>query len=71
MEHHKHQYQDRCFFIYINNIEKVLEKCEIVLYADNTLIFTDDKTDNFCHENLLNHMEKINYMVYDEQAKSR
>ena len=30
------------FIIYINDMEKGLEKCEIVLYAHNTLIFTDD-----------------------------
>ena len=29
-------------------MERVLERCEIVLYADGTLIFTDDKTDNLC-----------------------
>ena len=40
------------FIIYINDMEKVLEKCEIVIYADDTLIFTDDKTDILCHENL-------------------
>ena len=48
------------FIIYINDMEKVLEKCEIVLYADDTLIFTDDKTDNLCHENLTKDMESIN-----------
>ena len=36
--------------IYINDMEKVLKKCEIVLYADNTLIFTDDKTDNLVND---------------------
>ena len=35
------------FIIYINDMEKVLEKCEIVLYVDDTSIFTYDKTDNF------------------------
>ena len=32
-------------------MEKVLERCGIVLYADDTLIFTDEKTDNLCQEN--------------------
>ena len=41
------------FIIYINDMENVLEKCEIVLYADDNLIFTDDKTSNLCHENLI------------------
>ena len=39
-------------------MEKVLEKCEIVPYADNTLIFTD-KADNLCHENLTKDVESI------------
>ena len=33
-------------------MEKALKKCELVLYADDTLIFTDTKTDNLYHENL-------------------
>ena len=44
------------FIIYIND----MEKCEIVLYADDTLIFTDDKTDILCHENLTKDMESLN-----------
>ena len=48
MVYHKDQYQE------------LLEKCEIVLYADDTLIFTDDKADNLCHENLTKDMESIN-----------
>ena len=40
------------FVIYINDMEKALKKCELVLYADDTLIFTDTKTDNLYHENL-------------------
>ena len=38
-------------------MENILEKCEIVLYADDTLIFTDNKTDKLCHENLTMDME--------------
>ena len=49
-----------CMYVCINDMEKVLEKCEIVLYADDTLIFTDDKTDNLCHENLIKDMESLN-----------
>ena len=43
-----------------------MEKCEIVLYADDILIFTNAKTDNLCHENFSKHMEKINiwFMMY-------
>ena len=37
-----------------------MEKCEVVLYADNALIFTDYKTDILYHENLTKDMESIN-----------
>ena len=30
-------------------MENAMEKCEIVLNADDTFIFTDDKTDSLCH----------------------
>ena len=40
--------------------KKACEKCEIVLYADDTLTFTDDKTDNICDEDLSKDMEYIN-----------
>ena len=46
-----------------------MEKCEIVLYADDTLIFTDDKTDNFCHENLTKDMESINKWLMMNKLK--
>ena len=32
------------FIIYINDIENVMEKCGIVFYADDTLIFTECTT---------------------------
>ena len=32
--------------IYVNDLAKTLQKCEVVLYADDTLTFTDDKNDN-------------------------
>ena len=35
------------FIIYVNNIEIVLEKCEIVLYADDTLIITEAVLQNY------------------------
>ena len=40
------------FIIYINDIEKALEKCEVILYADDTLIFADDRDDKLRHKNL-------------------
>lgn len=47
------------FVIYINDMEHVLKKCEIVLYADDTLIFAEAETEELCHENLKNDMDNI------------
>ena len=38
----------------------MLEKCEIVLYADDTLIFTEAKTAELCYENLNKDIGNIN-----------
>ena len=50
MEYYKDQFLERCYllFIYTNDRHKDLERCKIVLYADDTLIFSDDKTDKVC-----------------------
>ena len=41
------------YIIYINDMALKALKCEIALYGDDTLILTDDKTDNktdnLCH----------------------
>ena len=50
-------------------MEKVLEKCEVVPHADDNLIFTDDKTDNLCHENLTKDMESINKWLMKNKLK--
>ena len=50
-------------------MKKVLEKCEIVLYADDTLIFTDDKTNILCHENLTKDMESLNKWLMMNKLK--
>ena len=57
------------FIIYIKDMENVLEKCEIVLYADDTLIFTDDKADILCHENLTMDMESLNKCLMMNKLK--
>ena len=41
-------------------MEEAFEKCEIILYVDDILIFTDDKTENLCHDHLTKNMENIN-----------
>lgn len=38
----------------------VLQKSEIVLYADDTLIFTEGESDEQCHETLMRDLENIN-----------
>ena len=48
------------FIIYINDMPNVLKKCEIVLYADDTLIFTEDSTDKQCIENMMDDVININ-----------
>ena len=50
-------------------MEKVLEKFKILLYADDALIFTDDKADNLCHENLTKDMASINKWLMINQLK--
>ena len=45
------------FIIQINDIENVTEKCDIVLYADDTLIFNECEK---CYERIENDMNNIN-----------
>ena len=51
---------DLLYIIYIKDIERVLEKSEIVLYADDTLIFTEAMTKEFCYENIDKDINNIN-----------
>ena len=37
-----------------------MEKCEIVLYADDTLIFTECTTFEECYEGIEKYMDNIN-----------
>lgn len=48
------------FIIYVNDMPNILEKCEIVLYADDTLIFTEGDTNEECTDNLTHDVKKIN-----------
>ena len=48
------------FIVYINDIEKVLEKCKMVPYADDTLIFIDAVIEKLCYENLDKDFGNIN-----------
>ena len=48
------------FIIYINNIENIMEKCEIVLYVDDTLIFTECETYKECYVRIEKDVDIIN-----------
>ena len=48
------------FIIYINDIENVMKKCQIVLYADGTFIFTVCTKCDECYERIEKDMDNIN-----------
>ena len=48
------------FIIYINDIENVIEKCKIVLYADDTVIFAECTTCKECYGKIGKDMDNIN-----------
>lgn len=48
------------FIIYINDMPNVLQKCEIILYADDTLIFTEGHTDKLCQDNMIHDINNVN-----------
>ena len=48
------------FIIYINDMNNILQKCEIVLYEDDTLIFNISKTDEECQINLKFDLNNVN-----------
>ena len=48
------------FIIYINDIENVMAKCKIVLYANDTLIFTECTMWEECYEGIEKYINNIN-----------
>ena len=42
------------FIRYINDMPNILKKCEIILYAADTLIFTEEESEQICYNNLEN-----------------
>lgn len=38
----------------------IVNRCEIILYADDTLIFTEASNEKQCHENLMHDLMKVN-----------
>ena len=57
------------FIIYINDIENVIGKCEIVLYADDTLIFTKYTTCEECYDKIEKDMDNINRCLTTNELK--
>ena len=48
------------FILYINYMLKILERCKVVLYADDTLIYKMAKSDRECQSNIKCDVRKIN-----------
>lgn len=48
------------FIVYINDLPNILKNCEIIMYADDTLIFNEDDTEENCREKL---MQDINNVI--------
>lgn len=47
------------FIIYINDLPNMLNKCEIILYADDTLIFAEGQSNQQCYDDLTQDMKKV------------
>ena len=41
------------FIAYVNDISDVLDKCEVVLYSEDTLIYTKGSTSDDCDNNMV------------------
>lgn len=48
------------FIIYINDMPNTLERCKIVLYADDTLIYSEGDTEEQCRNNMIHDINNIN-----------
>lgn len=48
------------FIIYINDMPNLLERCQIILYADDTLIFAEGESDRQCYDDLTHDIKNIN-----------
>ena len=47
----------------INDVPRVLKRCKIILYADDTLIYAEEETDEQCKQYLLHDINNINYWL--------
>ena len=48
---------------------KVLKKCEIILYADDTLIFTEGDTGHQCYDNITEDINNVNEWIKMNKLK--
>ena len=48
------------FITYINDMPNILDKCEIVMYADDTPIFAENDNEQECIDNMAHDIEKLN-----------
>ena len=47
----------------INDVPRVLKRCKIILYADDTLIYAEEETDEQRKQYLLHDINNINYWL--------
>ena len=57
------------FIIYINDMPNILDKSEIVMYADETLIFAESDNEQECIDNMAPDIEKINNWIKMNKLK--
>lgn len=57
------------FVLYINDMPNILNKCEIVLYADDTLIFTEGESEQICYNNLNEDMNNVSIWLKMNKLK--
>lgn len=57
------------FIIYINDMPNILEQCQIILYADDTLIYTEGDSSEECHNNMVNDINNINIWLKKNKLK--
>ena len=58
------------FMLLINDIDLQLQKCEILLYADDTVVFTSDKTCEIIESNLNSDLTNLARWFSDNRQKS-
>ena len=57
------------FILYINDMPNILNKCEIVFDADDTLIFTEEESEQICYNNRKEDMNNVNIWLKVNKLK--